>query len=447
MLINNQKVIFITASLFTLFLLLTACLLPIDTALSIRGWIFKLFPSFAILGRNFTLTSADRSLLALLYGSAFFWFIPTHSLNLTRRLVPAGLAITSLLIAAIAVEPALYAALIIEIAVLLSIPILTTLQEKPAKGVIRFLIFQTLAVPFILFSGWLLTGIDANPGNLVLVQQASILLGLGFAFLLAIFPFYSWIPMLAEKTHPYVAGFIFWMLPTATLFFGLGFLDRYSWLRDASALPFIFNTVGALMVVTGGLMSAFQRHLGRIMGYAIIVEIGFSILALNSGNQFRLENFLLLLVPRALALTLWALALSILGKNTPGLSFKDVKGMGHVFPFASSGAVLSNLALSGLPLLASFPAHQAILEKLTAGSQFLAFWVVLGSMGLFLSAIRVLATFSNASKGSTWCTHETRGQRFLMICGLLGLFLLGIFPQWALPLWTKLPLIFEHLSQ
>jgi NADH:ubiquinone oxidoreductase subunit 2 (subunit N) len=244
-----------------------------------------------------------------------------------------------------------------------------------------------------------------------------------------------------------VAGFIFWMLPTATLFFGLGFLDRYSWLRDASTLPFISNIVGGLMVVSGGLLSAFQRHLGRIMGYAIIVEIGFSILALNSGNQIRLENFLLLLVPRALALCLWALALSILRKNTPGLSFKDVKGMGHVWPFASSGAVLSNLALSGLPLLASFPAHQAILEKLTDGSLFLAFWVVLGSIGLFVSSIRVLATLSNASKGPTWSTRETRGQRFLLICGLLGLFLLGVIPQWALPLWTKLPVIFEHLGQ
>jgi NADH-quinone oxidoreductase subunit N len=447
MLINNQKVILLVACLFTLFLTLAAWLLPIDTALSIRGWTFKLLPSFAILGRSLTITSADRSLLALIYGSAFFWFIPTISLNITRRLVPFGLAITSLLVAALAVEPTLYAALIIEMAVLLSIPILAIPQEKPPKGVIRYLIFQTLAVPFILFSGWILAGIGANPGNLALVQQAATLLGLGFAFLLAIFPFHSWIPMLAEKTHPYVASFILWMLPTTTLFFGLGFLDRYSWLRDATALPTILTAVGVLMVVSGGLLSTVQRHLGRIMGYAIIVEIGFSLLALNPGKQMGLEALLLLLVPRTLAFCLWAMSLSILRKYAPGLNLKEVRGMGRSWPFIASGLVLANLAVAGLPLLAGFPAHQAVWQALAQSSLALTFWVLVGSLGLLVSAIRVLAALALAPKGTPWSTRETLAQRVFTIAGILALFLLGMFPQWVLPLWTRLPAIFEHLPQ
>ena len=247
LLLGNPKVVFLIACLFTLFLSLAAWLLPIDTALTIGGWNFKLSPSFEILGRNLTLTSADRSFLALTYGSAFFWFIPTISMQITRLLVPLGLAITSLLVAALAVEPFLYAALIIEMAVLLSIPLLMSLRQRPTKGVIRFLIFQTLAVPFILFSGWLLAGIGANPGDLGLVNQAATLLGLGFAFLLAIFPFYTWIPLLAEEAHPYVVGFLLWMLPTATMFFGLGFLDRYTWLRTSSQLSHVIQISGLIV--------------------------------------------------------------------------------------------------------------------------------------------------------------------------------------------------------
>ena len=110
---KDQKVILLVASLFTLFLTLAAWLLPIDSALTIRGSTFKLLPSFEVLGRNLILTSADRSFLALIYGSAFFWFLPTVSLNIARRLIPVGLAITSLLVAALSVEPTLYAALII----------------------------------------------------------------------------------------------------------------------------------------------------------------------------------------------------------------------------------------------------------------------------------------------------------------------------------------------
>jgi NADH-quinone oxidoreductase subunit N len=447
LLINNPKIVFLTACLFTLFLTLTAWLLPIDTSLTIGGWTFKLVPSIGILGRNLTLTTADRSFLVLIYGSTLFWFIPTASLQIARRLIPLGLAITSLLVAAISVEPFLYAVLIIEVAVLLSVPLLAPPQHIPGRGVLRFLIFQTLAVPFILFSGWLLAGIGANPGNLALVQQAATLLGLGFAFLLAIFPFYTWIPLLAEEAHPYVVGFLLWMLPTATLFFGLGFLDRYTWLRDATTLPSILTTAGALMVISGGLLSVFQHQLGRIMGYAIIVETGFSLLALSLGSQTGLGIFLLLLVPRTFSLGLWAFSLSILKKQVPGLGLKDVKGLGRRWPFAASGLILANLAMAGMPLLAGFPAHQAIWEGLAHGSMPLSFWVLIGSLGLIASAIRALAALVSAPEGTDWGSRETKTQRLLISVGMVGLFLLGLFPQWSLPLWTKLPAIFQYLIQ
>ncbi|MGA2490902.1 MAG: proton-conducting transporter membrane subunit, partial [Anaerolineales bacterium] len=406
-LLRDQKVILLIACLFTLFLALAAWLLPIENALTVRGFTFKLAPSVAILGRNLTLTSSNRSFLALIYGSTFFWFIPAASLQIARRLVPLGLAITSLLVAALAVEPSLYGALFIEMAVLLSLPLLTTPQQKPTKGVIRFLIFETLAVPFILFSGWLLTGIGANPGNLAPAQQAATFLGLGFAFLLAIFPFYTWISMIAEEVHPYLVGFLLWMFPTATMFYGLGFLDRYTWLRDAPSLPVILSIAGALMVVTGGLLSAFQRHLGRIMGYAIIMETGFSLLALQPGSQTGMDVFLLLLVPRTLCICLWALTLSILKEQAPSLNLKDAKGMVRVWPFATSSLVLANLALAGMPLLAGFPAHQAVWESLAHNSLILTFWVLIGSLGLFASAIRVLTTLTSAPEGTTWGIRET----------------------------------------
>ena len=447
LLLNNQKVILLVGCLLTLFLTTAAWLLPIESALTIGQWTFKLASSFQILGRSLTLTSAHRSFLVLIFGSTFFWFIPAASLQIARRLIPLGLAITSLLVAALAVEPFLYAALLIEMAVLLSIPLLMSQQQTPSKGLLRFLIFQTLGVPFILFSGWLLAGVGANPGNLALVQQAATLLGLGFAFLLAIIPFYTWIPLLAEEAHPYLVGFLFWILPTTTLFFGLGFLDRYTWLRDAPTLTSLLTTVGVLMVVTGGLLSAFQRHIGRIMGYAIISETGFSLLAVSLGSRVGLSIFLLLLVPRTLSIAIWALSLAILRQQAPGLNLTEAKGLAHVWPFASSGLVLANLAIAGFPLLAGFPAHQAVWEGLARTSLPVAFWVFIGSLGLFASAVRVLGTLTSAPAGSTWGTRETQLQRILLSIGLLGLFLLGLFPQWVLPLWTKLPAIFEHLGQ
>ena len=447
MLLRNKKVIALIACIFTLFLTLAAWLLPIDTAITIGTVSFKLSSSFEILGRHLVLESADRSLLALIYGSTIVWFAAAPAVRTIRRLIPLGLAITALFVAALAVEPFLYAALLIEMAVLLSIPLLSAPEQRPSKGLIRFLILQTLAMPFILFSGWLLAGIEANPGDLGLVQQAAILIGLGFSFLLAVFPFYSWIPLLTEESSPYAVGFILWMFPTVTLFFGLGFLDHYAWLRDSPSLGSVLTTVGILMVVSGGLLAAFQQHLGRIMGYAVIMETGFSILTLSLVRAVGLNIFFMLLVPRILSLTVWALALTILKEHFPTLILSDMKGLVHIWPFATSGLVLANLALAGMPLLAGFPPHQAIWEGLASTSLPVAFWVLIGNLGLFFSAVRVMLAFAAAPEGANWEFHETGAQRFLLAVGFLALLLLGLFPQWVLPLWMKLPTIFTHLGQ
>ncbi|MFA5874087.1 MAG: proton-conducting transporter membrane subunit [Anaerolineales bacterium] len=447
MLLRNQKVIALIACIFTLFLTLAAWLLPIDTAITIGNVSFKLSSSFEILGRHLVLGSADRSLLALIYGSAIVWFAVAPAVKTARPLTSLGLAITALLVAALAVEPFLYAALLIEMAVLLSIPLLSAPGQRPGKGLIRFLIFQTLAMPFILFSGWLLAGIEANPGDLGLVQQAAILIGLGFSFLLAVFPFYSWIPMLTEESSPYSVGFILWMFPTVTLFFGLGFLDHYTWLRDAPALGRVLTTVGILMVVSGGLLAAFQRHLGRIMGYAVIIETGFSILTLSLGGTVGLNIFFMLFVPRTLSLVVWALALTILKEHSPTLILSDIKGLVRIWPFATSGLVLANLALAGMPLLAGFPPHQAIWEGLASTSLPVVIWVLIGNLGLFFSAVRVMLAFAATPEGAHWESRETGAQRILLAIGFLALLLLGLFPQWVLPLWTKLPAIFTHLGQ
>lgn len=444
---RNQRTVVLAACILTFFLAAAAWLLPIDAALTAGGVSFKIAPSYEILGRRLTLTSADRSILALVYGSALFWFFPAGVARVTRRLIPLGLAITALLVAALAVEPFLYAAVLIEMAVLLSIPLLAPPGQKPGRGPIRFLIFQTLAMPFVLFSGWLLAGLEATPGNLGLVQLAAILLGLGFAFLLAVFPFYTWMPLLAEETHPYVAGFILWLFPTVTMFFGLGFVDHYTWLRASPVLVNVLTAVGALMVVTGGLFAGFQNHLGRIMGYAVIAETGFSLLAISLGGEIGLNVFLLLLVPRAISLGLWTLSLSILREHKPGLTFEHVRGLGRLLPFAASGVVLANLALAGLPLLAGFPVRQALWENLARLSLPLTLWVMLGSLGLFSGALRTLAALAMAPDGSRWEVREARPQSALLALGWLALLLLGLFPQWALPLWTSLPAIFEHLGR
>jgi NADH-quinone oxidoreductase subunit N len=447
LILRDERATAIIGSVISALLALTAFLLPIDTAYSIGALTFKISPSLDILGRRLSLTTADQPLLALIYGAAFVWFAAAAVVDLARRLVPLGLAITAALVASLAVEPFLYAALLIEMAVLLAIPMLVTPRQAPGRGVLRFLIFQTLAMPFILFSGWLLAGIEANPGNSALILYAAILLGLGFAFLLAIFPFYTWFPLLVEETPPYIAGFILWTFPTAALLFLITFLERYTWMRTSPVLPSILAYTGILMVATGGVLAAFQRYLGRIMAYGMIIETGFSLLALSLNSLAGVSLFFALFLPRLISLTGWAFTLTILQKKSSSLKFSDVKGLGRVYPFASIGVALANLSMVGLPILAGFPIRQALIEALGHQSVGLTIWIFLGSTGLAIAAARTLAVLSMAPDGTRWESKENTQQKVFFAIGWMLLLLLGLFPQWVVLIVNRIPVMFQHLGQ
>jgi formate hydrogenlyase subunit 3/multisubunit Na+/H+ antiporter MnhD subunit len=435
-------------TMLSLILAWLAYWLPPDTVQRLGSLSIKIDTTLAVFGRKISLTAADQAILILVYGIGAFWFFGTIATGNARRIIPAGLAIIALLVASLAVEPFLYAALLIEMAVLVAIPLLAEPGQKPGRGLLRFLIYQNFAMPFILFAGFLLSGVEAGPADIALVTQAAILLGLGFAFLLSVFPLYTWIPMLAEETLPYAVGFILTIFPTFSLVFGLNFIDRYSWLRDSPGLDSALRFVGLLMMVSAGAWAAFQRHLGRIFAYATVTETGLSLLALSlPDRQIGLQIVFYLIVPRALAYGIWTISISILNTHTSSLKFSSLQGLARQFPMASAGIVLSNLALAGTPLFASFPVRQVLWEKLAAQSIPTAIWFGLASLGLWAAALRSLAVLSMAPENTFWELKETWSQRLLIGIGLVALLIFGVFPQWAQPFLASLPSMFAHLGK
>jgi NADH-quinone oxidoreductase subunit N len=445
--VNNQRFLSIIGGVIAALLAVTAQFVPLEVAMSVGGISLKIDSALTILGRTLQILPAEGSLLALIYGVVALWFFGAEASNSATRLVPIGFMITALLVASIAVEPFLYAALFIEMAILLAIPMLASIYHPPSKGVTRFLIYQTLAMPFILLAGWLLGGVEASPGDLALVAQSASMLGLGFAFLLAIFPLYNWIPLLSEEVNPYILGFVLWILPTITIIFCAGFLDRYSWLRTSPQLTIAFRLAGLAMLVTGGLFAAFQRHLARIMGYGAIAETGFSILALSLDLQLGIPILFLLIPARALGLAVWSLSVTVIKEQVQTMRFGAVRGILRVVPFAGTGMIVAALSTSAFPLLAGFPARLALWEGLARQSLLSALWMTIGIVGLLISTFRSLAVISMADEYTSWEPHESWTQRLMLGLGVIGLLLLGLFPQFIQYFLLNLPHMFEHLGR
>ncbi len=424
-----RMAVVLAATISCLLLALLAWYFPIGALIKLGPFNGEISPIFSILGRRLVINNGDRFLLTFLYGIGAFWFFGEGVLKKNAAFVPLGMVIIPLAIAALAVEPFLYAALIVEIIVLISIPLLLPAGTRVGHGILRYLIFQTFGMMLILFAGWAAGQVEANPADTALTMQALVFLGLGFAFWLAIFPFYTWIPLLFSEVFPFQAGFMLNFLPLVVLLLGLDFINAFAWLRGFADFQQVFRLVGIIMVATGGIWSAFQKNVSRIIGYAIIVEIGFSLLALSLRSHIGYQVYVSMFMPRIIALAVWSLALS--GLDVETYDYENLTGLVRRKPISSIAMIAASFTLSGLPLLAVFPLRQVLLENLAQQSLSVVVWALVGSIGLMMASIRTMLTLITPTQRE-WQWSENWQHVVLLLIGVLALILIGLTPVWLL---------------
>lgn len=424
---SHRRVITGIAAVVAVLLAGLALLIPLDSVITLGSLRVSIPGAMNVLGRRLVLNPGDRYLIALAYGLGGFWFLGSSVARTHHSFPSLGMMMIALLLASLAVEPFLYAALLVEMAVLITIPMMVPPGSVAGQGVQRYLIFQTLAVPFILLAAWVMGSNGGVPGSEAQVLQAVLLLGLGFAFWLAVFPFYTWVPLLAGEVQPYVAGFVLSILPAGILVLMLHFFDNYGVLRSVPNLFPGMRLIGVLMVVTGGVWAAFQDDLARIFGYAVIVETGFALIAVGLLTDSSMAAFTGAALPRMLALALWSLAMTVLRQRNIDLSFGGIQGTLRRFPFAFAAIVFPALSLSGMPILPGFTPRTLILSSLAEVDRGLTLWALVGMGGLLFSVLRAMAAAAQGGEGA-WQVEETPWQRALLIPGLLVLLLMGLFP-------------------
>lgn len=436
----------IVATATTAILAGLAAWLPAQEQIFLWRWVFPFSDTQIVLGRRIVLSAADRPSLVIIYLTAALWFGAAPLARPNRLFVPLGLSMVAMLTAAIAVEPFLFAGILIAVAVLVSIPFLSPPGNQAGRGVLRYLSFQTIGVPFILISGFMFTGFEVGPGNQEFVAIATALLAIGFALLLAVFPFHTWIPMLAEDSHPYSTAFVFLLLPVAVSIFGLGFLDSFVWLKSNPSTALLLEIVGVVMVLTAGIWAAVEKRLARLMGFAVILEIGFSLvtigLAIENNSEIYRLLFFALLIPRGLSLGILALALSGLVSNTNALNLENIRGLGKSHPIISTSIILSIFCIAGVPLLGGFPLKLGIIEGLSTTTPQLSLWIIIGSLGLFASGIRILLSIISEKDETGREIPEPRILRIFLVLGIMIIVAIGLLPNIFIQLVISLPTAF-----
>ena len=434
---GNRK-ISLAISVSLCFLLgLAALFQNIDSAFRIGSIAVNISSTMTILGRNFILGNEDRIFLAFVFFSQVFWSFSSQAVSTSSKFIPISLAIVSLLTAALAVEPFLYSAIFVELAVIISLPLLVKRGQPAGKGVLRYLIFQSLAMPFILLAGWILSGVQTSFSDLTQLYLAALFLGLGFAFWLGIFPFHFWIPEFCDENDIFANGFILSVFPAAIILIMLGFINGLTWLRDSVFLVPVLRVCGTLMIATGGIWAAMQNDLRRIIGYITILQTGFLLIDISLQTELGTKLFYLSILSRGLEMGLMILALKVLQGDDPDISLSSIGGKFREFPLATVGLLVGIFSSAGMPLLAAFPSRVTLYSNLDT-EQVYIYWGLAGCAAVFLIACNLLRHFF-AGRTKPASLLETRLQALLFGAGLLTIVLIGLFPSIIMQgLWSKI---------
>ena len=390
------------ACLGSLLLSVAAFIFPQNLDFTLGGRNFLFDDTFLILNRALILTGSQLKTVAIMYLFSFLWNIAGLRFSVSRWFPTVSLTITALWVTTLSVEPFLYAALIVELIVLISILLLTPRGEQTDRGVMRYLVSQTVAMPFILLSGWMVAGIESAPSASTLILRGTVMILIGFSLWLNIFPLHSWLPMLAEKAHPWVFSFVFLMQQSILALFLLKVLDQFAWLRNQTGILTVIQWAGVLTLLAGGVLASLQTKVNRILAYIILIETGYSVLAIGLIGQGGGEALALSILPRALAYWQWAYTLSSIQQIAPEIdgSFTSLRGMFTTLPFHSLSLVISLLTLLGLPAFGLFPAKRMLWNSGAGLAYHYTPLIGLGVAGMALFILRLMHTLLTTDPNS-----------------------------------------------
>ena len=419
----------LTGVIFSLALTIAAFAIEIDRTYIWGGVPLKVQSEMSLLGRSLVIENADRGMIFLLFLLCTFWMLMGSIFDPIPSYAGFAMLVMAFLIASIAVEPFLYAALFIEMAVMVSLPILIRLVGQKGRGEVLYLVFMTLAVPFLLLAGWAADGVEADPLDTLMYSRALLMLAIGFSMLLSSFPFFTWIPKLSQQIRPSRLFFIMSVLPVALFLLFSEFLSSYAWIRDSALLSTALNLSGLLLIVISGIWVAFQDDLGRMFGYAVILENGFTFLALRIENGGDLTALVFVFFTRLLGFAVWGLGSSVLHKYDIGFSFESLKGIMRRHPVPAIAILVAYFSLSGLPLLAGFPSRLFLIQSM--GTEYgvrEGLWILVGQMGFIIGGLRLFSIMLREGDAQTSRRSLAWFENLMLGVGIMVLLFVGIVP-------------------
>jgi NADH-quinone oxidoreductase subunit N len=248
---------------------------------------------------------------------------------------------------------------------------------RPLEAAFKYFVLTTISTAVLIFGLGLIfmatgsfawpTLASADPAFRWLLLGGVLLVGLGFAYELALVPLHFGAVDAYTVGAPSVTGFVMAASKIAAVIALSRLIGPLTQEATPLALPLsgVLVVIGLISIIWGTFAAIAQRELRRMLAYSAVANAGFLALVLGCGADGRAASIFYAIV---YALTTLLAFAALGGRGAGPLALSDVRAenMGALRALA---LVLAMLSLAGIPPLPGFWTKVAVLD---------ASWAVLG---------------------------------------------------------------------
>jgi NADH-quinone oxidoreductase subunit M len=300
---------------------------------------------------------------------------------------------------------------------------------------LKFFIFMQIGALMVLFSFvniYLIEGtFDMRMiSGSFLPPWIPVILFIGFAIKMGIFPFHSWLPD-AHAESP---------APLSALLSGvMTGLGAYGILRiliitlHVEFHPFV-AVLALISMLYGGVMALTQRDIKRILAYSTVSQMGYILLGLTSGVG-GIAGGSLHIVGHGFAKASLFLAAGAIIHATGERNISKFGGLIRSEKFLAAAVIVSALALCGLPPMIPYVSEVLIFEPaLSADMGMASMGIIAGIVTIVYFAVFIDRTVFGKAKKMTFSAYLKYPVYLLALLNII----LGIFPDMILRLLTTM---------
>lgn len=368
--------------------------LPLDQPARLLGLTLTLDP----LGRLFLLTFLGVSALALLAS----WRIPHGENFVPIVLVILGFTSTTLLLLQ---EPFVASLLLISTGLLAVLAIVDLPTGSPAlvgrmtiATALKYLVLMVIA-GVMMYMAFVLVGISQPGTTFGPVSPAHLILALivvGFGLRLAIVPFHSWLPDLAQDAAPMVSVIVVAVINITSLLFLIDSLQFFFFPYEVVGGPDsargmqLLMAIGVLTALLGAVLALAQTQMRRTVGYLVVYNAGMVLFGLATMDMLGVSGALFEAWNQTIIVLLLFVSIGLLERPDGRPANVVRRDLLWRWPVAGTGLLGGCLALLGLPPFNGF-ASKLLLYQAAAqhGAGYLA--LLLLATGVALLALVRLA--------------------------------------------------------